>query len=95
MYVPSSELGLPQPLSRQRVCPSPPEPGGGGGRGRGSPNSDDWRKRLVLCLLCGRHRGSLSVGDPDPHVFGVPDPDPLVGGADPDPDQPPDPSLFS
>jgi hypothetical protein len=24
MYVPSSELGLSHPLSRQRVCPSPP-----------------------------------------------------------------------
>ncbi len=28
-YIPSSELGLPQPLSRKRVCP-PPEPKGGG-----------------------------------------------------------------
>jgi hypothetical protein len=27
---PSSELGLSQPLSRQRVCPSPPETGGRG-----------------------------------------------------------------
>ncbi len=40
-----------------------------------------------------------SVGDPDPDVFGppgsgllgLPDPDPLVRGTDPDPD----PSLFS
>jgi hypothetical protein len=34
------------------------------------------------------------VGDPDPqdpHVFGLPDPDPLVRGMDPDPE----PSLFS
>ncbi len=23
-------------------------------RGLGSPNSDDWRKSLALCLLCGR-----------------------------------------
>ncbi len=32
MYVPSSELGLPQPLSRKRVCPPPPprRPNGGG-----------------------------------------------------------------
>jgi hypothetical protein len=30
VYVPSSELGLSHPLSRQRVCPFPPEPGGGG-----------------------------------------------------------------
>jgi hypothetical protein len=30
----------------------------------------------------------VSVGDPDPqdpHVFGLPDPDPLVRGMDPDP----------
>ncbi len=58
MYVPSSELGLPQPLSRKRVC-APPGPKGGRGhtrlrlKGWGSPNSDDWRKRLALCLLCG------------------------------------------
>jgi hypothetical protein len=50
VYVPSSELGLSQPL--------PPEPGGGGHirlrvRGWGSSNSDDWRKSLALCLLCG------------------------------------------
>ncbi len=30
VYVHSSELGLPQPLSRQRVCPSPQNQGGGG-----------------------------------------------------------------
>jgi hypothetical protein len=30
VYVPSSELGLSQPLSRQRVCPSPQNRGGGG-----------------------------------------------------------------
>ncbi len=29
VYVPSSELGLSQPLSRQRVFPSPQERGGG------------------------------------------------------------------
>ncbi len=61
MYVPSSELGLPRPLSPQRVCHPPfpnPEPGGGGEhtrrrvRGWGSPNSDDWKKSLALCLLC-------------------------------------------
>ncbi len=32
-----------------------------------------------------------SVGDPDPQVLGLLDPDPLVRGMDPDPD----PSLFS
>ncbi len=57
VYVPSSELGLSHPVSRQRVCPSP-EPKGGGhtrplARGWGSPNSDDWRDSLALCLFCG------------------------------------------
>jgi hypothetical protein len=40
-------------------CAPPPRTGGGGGahspaevRGWGSPNSDDWRKILALCLLC-------------------------------------------
>jgi hypothetical protein len=41
-----------QPLSRQRVCPSPGTKRGGV-RGVESPNSDDWRKGLALCLLCG------------------------------------------
>ncbi len=41
------------------VCPLPPEPKGGGHtrvrvRGWGSPNSNDWRKSLALCLLCGK-----------------------------------------
>jgi hypothetical protein len=58
-YVPLSELGLSQPLCRQRVYPSPQNRWGGGGhtrllvRGWESPNSDDWRKSLSLCLLCG------------------------------------------
>jgi hypothetical protein len=34
-----------------------------------------------------------SVGDPDPHVLGLPDPE--VIGKDPDPTPEPDPSLFS
>jgi hypothetical protein len=46
---------LPTPLSPASV-PLPPEPGGGHTRlrvrGWGSPNSDDWRKSLALCLLC-------------------------------------------
>ncbi len=56
---PSLELGLPQPLSRQRVCPTPRTKGWGAhwpaakGVG-GSPNADDWRKSLALCLLCER-----------------------------------------
>jgi hypothetical protein len=47
VYVPSSELGLSHPLSRQRVYPSPRNQRGGEG-------TDDWRKSLALCLLCGR-----------------------------------------
>jgi len=46
VYVPSSELGHPQPLSRQRVW-------GGGAHspvGWGSPNSDDWRKKKLSTL---------------------------------------------
>jgi hypothetical protein len=46
---------LPTPLSPASV-PLPPETGGGQTRlqvrGWGSPNSDDWRKSLALCLLC-------------------------------------------
>ncbi len=56
VYVPSSKLGLSQPLSRQRVWPSPQNRGEGHirmrVRGWGSPNSDDLRKSLALCLLC-------------------------------------------
>jgi hypothetical protein len=60
VYVPSSELGLPQPLSCKRVCPPSglPRTKVGGGhtclrlRGWESPNSDDRRKGLALCLLC-------------------------------------------
>ncbi len=58
VYVSSSKIGtLPTPLSPASV-PLPPEPGVGGYtrlrvRGWGSPNSDDLRKGLVLCLLCG------------------------------------------
>ncbi len=58
MYVLSSELRLSQPLSRQRVCPSPQSRGEGHSRlrvrGWGSPNSDDLRKSSALCLLCDR-----------------------------------------
>jgi hypothetical protein len=47
----------PHPLSRKRVC-SPFRNQRGvntrlRGREWGSPNSDDWRESLVLCLLCG------------------------------------------
>jgi hypothetical protein len=47
---------LPPPLSPASVH-LPPEPKGGAhspaGKGLGSPYSDDWRKSLALCLLCG------------------------------------------
>jgi hypothetical protein len=54
VYVPSSELGLSPPLLSPATVPLPPNQGGGGRRARGwgSPNSDDWRKSLALCLLC-------------------------------------------
>ncbi len=55
VYVPSSKLGLSQPLSRQRVCPSPQNWVGTLASGWGSPNTEDWRKSLALCLLCKRH----------------------------------------
>jgi hypothetical protein len=48
---------LPTPLSPvASKCAPPPEPGGGVHtrlrvRGWGSPNSDDWRKSLALCVL--------------------------------------------
>ncbi len=51
VYVPSLELGLFHPLSRQRVCPPPPGTKGGMGhtrlrvRGWESPNSDDLREK--------------------------------------------------
>jgi hypothetical protein len=56
---PSSELGLSQPLSRQRVFPSPQKQGGGGtlacgwGVG-GSPNSDEGIHcgTLYMYVLC-------------------------------------------
>jgi hypothetical protein len=38
---PLVRIGTPHTLSRKRV------------RGLGGPNADDWRKILVLCLLCG------------------------------------------
>ncbi len=58
VYVPSLELGLFHSLTRRRVCPPPPLGSGREGHTRlrvsgwGSPNSDDWRKSLALCLLC-------------------------------------------
>jgi hypothetical protein len=56
-------------------------------RGWGSPNSNDWRKSLALCLLC---ESKCVLGDHRWHriqirmFLGLPDPDPLVRGTDPD-----------
>ncbi len=55
---PSSELEFSQALSRQQVCSSPQNRGGHTRlqvRGWKSPNSDDWRKSLALCLICVIH----------------------------------------
>ncbi len=66
MYVPRRNWDSPNP-SLPASVPLPPEPGGGGGRtsprvrGCGSPNSDDSRKSLALCLLCGSYNINLSV----------------------------------
>ncbi len=51
-------IGTPPPLQPQASVPSPPDQWVGGHtrlrlKGWGSPNSDDWRKSLALCLLCG------------------------------------------
>jgi hypothetical protein len=73
VYVPSLELGLSHPFSRQRVCPYPRNNRVGGHtrvrvRGWGSLNSNDWRKSLALCLLCGRNTCSFkSLTAPPPH----------------------------
>ncbi len=63
---------LPTPLLQASVSSPnspPPRPKGGGHarlrlRGWGSPNPDDWRKGLALCLLCGYtlpHRKAVLV----------------------------------
>jgi hypothetical protein len=77
VYVPSSELGLPQPLSRKRVCPPPRTKRVGGHtrlrlRGWGSSNSDDWRKSLALCLLCGsrgREEGDVTLWSYNSRIY--------------------------
>ncbi len=67
---PSSELGLSQPLSRQRVFPSPQKQGGGGtlacGWGVGaSPNSDEgrtlWYSLYVRTLWYSIYGGEYRV----------------------------------
>jgi len=55
VYVPSSELGLSQPLSRQRVCPSSQNRVGAhspAGEGLGESQFRRLEKSLALCLLC-------------------------------------------
>ncbi len=57
VWVPSSELGLYQPLSRQWVRPSPQNRGEGGthspaGEGLGESQFRRLGKSLALCLLC-------------------------------------------
>ncbi len=52
-------IGTPPTPLLQAIVPPPPNQRVGGwaqspaGGGWGSPDSDDWRKSLVLCLLCG------------------------------------------
>ncbi len=55
VFVLSSELGVSQPLSRQRVCPSPQNRGGStlAGEGLGESQFRRLEKSLALCLLCG------------------------------------------
>jgi hypothetical protein len=71
VYVPSSELGLSHPLSRQRVCPSPRSQRGGAhspaGEGLGESQFRRLEKSLALCLLCADH--CLFLGAPDPTVY--------------------------
>jgi hypothetical protein len=55
VYVPSLELGPPTPSLASECAALPGTKGGVGHtrlqvRGCGSPNSDDWRKSLALCL---------------------------------------------
>ncbi len=50
---PIVRIGTPHQLSRKRVCPSPEPKGGRTHSTWVGPNSDDWRKGIVLCLLCG------------------------------------------
>jgi hypothetical protein len=58
VYVPSLELGLSHPLSRQRVCPSPRNRGGGhspAGEGLGESKFRRLEKKLsTLPTLCSR-----------------------------------------
>jgi hypothetical protein len=64
LFLQSSELRLPQPITRRQVCPPPPLFRGGGHtrwreRGLESPNSDEGTYSVVLCIyiyvLCEVH----------------------------------------
>jgi hypothetical protein len=59
-------------------------------------NSGNRYKRSRLDFDSHTVYSFYSVPDPDSHVLGLPDPDPLVRGmdADPDPDPAPDPSII-
>jgi hypothetical protein len=52
LFLKSSELGLPQPLTRRRVCPPPPGEGDTRWRERGweSHNSDEGTNTVVLFI---------------------------------------------
>ncbi len=59
---PFVRIGIPRPLSSQRVCPK-----GGKGNTRllgrdGGTNSDDWRESLALFLLCAYYLPSSTEG---------------------------------
>jgi hypothetical protein len=63
---------------------------GGGERLHGEQEVEMELEQVADFLKVSRPLNSC-VGDQDPHVFGLPDPDPFVRGTDPVPD----PSLFS
>ncbi len=79
VYAHSSKLGLSQPLSCQRVCPSPQNRGVGwgahspAGEGLGESQFRRLEKRLALCLLCEQgsrsyknFHASLTIQDTQP-----------------------------
>jgi hypothetical protein len=78
VYIPSSELELSHYLSRQRMCPSPRKQSGGREhtrlrvKGWGSTNSDDWRKSLILCLLCDKEYVTLMQDETQEYSLSVP-----------------------
>ncbi len=57
LFLKSSELGLPQPLTRSRVCPPPPPPGSGGGAHslarEGLGESQFRRRDIVVFFIYG------------------------------------------